>query len=131
MRALLVGFVLASVCLVSAVQDATAADVSDQMLAAMGAGGMQKISDAQGEQIRGKGFVMAWQNSSTYTLTTGTDNSQGFISTSRRGSPRVANLRQRNESGADIDIQIRTRRGGANISSSSFATSSQSLRWGR
>ena len=130
MRALLIGLVMASLCVASAVDCATAADVSDRSLAAMGLGGMQKLSDAQGEQIRGKGFVMAWQTSETYTVVSGASSSQGFISTSRRGSPRVAELEQSNETSAGFSARSRSRRrGSSSVNARISASSQQSLIW--
>ena len=62
MKSLVAVCVLALAFVVFGAVAANAADlpqsgqVSDQMLSAMGLGGMQRLSDAQGEQIRGKCF---------------------------------------------------------------------------
>lgn len=64
MRGLMIGCAVALV-LVGA-NTVMAADVSHQTLAAMGINGMEKMSDAQGMEVRGKGFVLAWGSATTF-----------------------------------------------------------------
>ena len=64
MRGLTSGCVVALAVAVLATA-ATAADVSDQTLTAMGLGNMAKMSDAQGMEVRGLGYVAAWGGASS------------------------------------------------------------------
>jgi hypothetical protein len=60
MRSLLVACVVSMLLVASAsAADLQQGQVSNQMLASMGMGGMQTISDVQGQQIRGKAWVIA------------------------------------------------------------------------
>jgi hypothetical protein len=54
-----VGLALLMGTAANAAAPAQQSQVSNEMLTAMGMGGMQRISDAQGEQIRGKWFIVA------------------------------------------------------------------------
>jgi hypothetical protein len=63
MRSLVAVCVLAVAFVVFGAVTANAADlqqgqVPDQTLAAMGLGGMERLSDAQGQQIRGKSYAI-------------------------------------------------------------------------
>ncbi len=56
-RKLILGLAVVAMVSVSAVQSASAEDVPNGVLAKMGIGGMQKISDAQGMRVRGQGVA--------------------------------------------------------------------------
>ncbi len=58
---------------------AMAADgnVSDGVLADMGLSGLQTMTDAQGDQIRGKGFALVWGFSVSSTNGAGSSNTSG------------------------------------------------------
>lgn len=58
---------------------AMAADgnVSDGLLADMGLASMQTMTDAQGDQIRGKGFAAAWGYSSAHVY--GAHSTNGYL----------------------------------------------------
>lgn len=81
MRGLMIGCAVALV-LVGA-NTVMAADVSHQTLATMGISGMETMSDAQGMEVRGKGFVMVW-GSGTAFAAPGTYYSTGFVGVSMR-----------------------------------------------
>ena len=62
MRSFMIACVVGLACMV-AVNTATAADVPDQTLSAMGLSDMAPMSDAQGMDVRGKGLAAAWGTS--------------------------------------------------------------------
>ena len=59
MRGFMIACVIGLACM-AAVNTATAADVSDQTLSAMGLADMAPMSDAAGMEVRGKGLAVAW-----------------------------------------------------------------------